>query len=994
MIVLSHPSTKSTTAIQKSFEHAGASESQAHQTTLNGRQDRDASTSCIDVHISDLYIKLTYHAAYTPPSVSSPESKNKVATTNNLPKFEANHSSSARDSAKDALKSLASFNITYAQMIAEGLNPQVLKELYTEVGSGIDHLHSASQTENLSIKHAQNAAEVHSFLEISARKVSGTSFHSKDTQQLGAGNTLETSFTSINSLPNVPNSPAVATLRVSPQSSLSPSMERKDRIAQLLAAKTGKLSSTRISPKPGSPASNDDKVHPTGITISHPLSSSVGIEGSVTAPHSSRADRTAAERQRIPQAHNVGAVQGTTDSMSTIVRTEKTVSPKDTTLSGITSGLAKGRETMSGKSSSNTILHDKSKLQDRSNYAIPGLFMTAAELDLPQHLRPIGKMREASPSTASSDRSFQTRIKTKRSHPDDISEDDGPNAKRALIEPGGPAKSPFVPIREDSADMSEGEIMEIDSAPMSARSAKKTVLEAASISPRRVVSQFSEEQSYSESAARRTEDPNAQPPSLGMLQGPGRDHLWQTNLEEIEAMRKRIADIEEKRRLQRSQSQVDSAKSSAPSTPGISAATPLQLPKPAPKDAPQIINQLPQALDNKKGGGHIQSSTSATTPAPDALAARAAQLKAEFLRQRALRQRSQRDRATDVEADIERARSTLAEKQAELVRMKEEEESRAAESRLARKRQEELQAELLRLEERLKQGSKEPKADVPESTSHSAGPQPENVEPMSELGQSVEPLLPSPVQERAQISPHVKVCHNLEGQISPQQLYDSASGSDEARTSSEASNGQRDLENNSRHISPDEVGDGADPTLRGGSLFAGSDSGSTSAEIDELYQNALHKPSTAMELDAEINDYSSARSGSMEVDSGNDSQSDGSASMSDSPSEEYEPVGADEDDETEDYDPENSLPSPGLPEHDRETVYEPPEPVDAGGDATEQDVPIALVPGFDILAEVPSQLASQEIEVQCASPDVPPEAIHSQQDERLAAGEASRDICF
>lgn len=130
------------------------------------------------------------------------------ADTRSLPKL--------RDSAKAALLSLAPHSISFAEIVKEGIDASLLQKLYAELGVNVDE--SPSNNQHDPVPAAQ----------VTSQPVDSTASVAEPQDTL-----------------TVPTAESSESRATRPQPAVSPSIERKDRIAQLLAAKTGRPSPVR-----------------------------------------------------------------------------------------------------------------------------------------------------------------------------------------------------------------------------------------------------------------------------------------------------------------------------------------------------------------------------------------------------------------------------------------------------------------------------------------------------------------------------------------------------------------------------------------------------------------------------------------------------------------------------------------------------------------------------------------------------------------------------
>lgn len=127
--------------------------------------------------------------------------------------------SELRQLAKGALLSLAPHSIHYAQLVQEGVNEHVLQQLYEDLGIKVEGLGSP--------RHPQTGKKVEEPVPSDLNQGSASTHPSAS-----------------DLVPQI-IAPAVEAPIARPPPAVSPSLERKDRIAQLLAARTGRPSPVR-----------------------------------------------------------------------------------------------------------------------------------------------------------------------------------------------------------------------------------------------------------------------------------------------------------------------------------------------------------------------------------------------------------------------------------------------------------------------------------------------------------------------------------------------------------------------------------------------------------------------------------------------------------------------------------------------------------------------------------------------------------------------------
>lgn len=218
-------------------------------------------------------------SAYNPPSASTPDHAdpdlrsvhsytNGSHPVNPSKTKEMDHPNKStfilREQVKDALRSLMPHNIRYNELVAEGVNPYLLRSLYEDLGQGIAH-EVVQATLNSPVVEVEQICRPQNGAPLSPQAALDLPTPSSN----DAGQGLQQAANKRGSDPkpiqgsSAPESQAISNVPDTPQALVSdapsaekthvvlPSsdvaMERKDRIAQLLAAKTGKAIPPRLA---------------------------------------------------------------------------------------------------------------------------------------------------------------------------------------------------------------------------------------------------------------------------------------------------------------------------------------------------------------------------------------------------------------------------------------------------------------------------------------------------------------------------------------------------------------------------------------------------------------------------------------------------------------------------------------------------------------------------------------------------------------------------
>ncbi len=237
----------------------------------------DGSISCRFGEISPL-VQADWSSAYNPPSASTPDPAEPDMNSLELPTWESSHfgntsiaakafhtdraTLSLREQVKDALRSLKLHNIKYNELVGEGVEPSLLRGLYEDIDqklvqaklrSPVVEVGQISDPQKIALQTPQEGQE----LPGRSSKYAGQNLHpaptttDKSSTSIPVKTTSETQAnSSVAGLTKTSPSPVVSTEKAAVASSSSNvAVERKDRIAQLLAAKTGKAVPARLAPE-------------------------------------------------------------------------------------------------------------------------------------------------------------------------------------------------------------------------------------------------------------------------------------------------------------------------------------------------------------------------------------------------------------------------------------------------------------------------------------------------------------------------------------------------------------------------------------------------------------------------------------------------------------------------------------------------------------------------------------------------------------------------
>ncbi|KAK5271501.1 hypothetical protein LTR96_003326 [Exophiala xenobiotica] len=534
-----------------------------------------------------------------------------------------------RQLAKGALLSLVPHKILYAELVREGIHPQVLRELYGELGIKVDA--DQGQPSEPSAPAVAGAME-------------DVTLHTSSTLAEPKAQSVSNFF--LDGLPPNEVMPSSAPVDATKQKAVSsPSLERKDRIAQLLAAKTGRP--TPSTPKAGSPA----------VAAAKPVETS---SAPVSAPISPQVQQ---ESFPASQAQNVAKAKAQTELVK--ARMEQ---------------LRRQTQTKTASAVQPTF-GSTSQLQSALGHPglIPGLFMSGSEAGMKKDVEMTGTLGGEQVGLVNNPlkRSFGFGSATT---------DPEPLTKKAHVEESAPTAP------EDLDDQSEGEIIEDGQS-----DAMATGSEPGSSD---LQEQYAADSLGQQSAATDKTVISGQSeitlPQNHSTNDDGSGDLYRSKQSEIEAMRRKIAELEQRNKLKRGRSQIESPASSSPATPVLTRAE-HPLSSPASSQSPNVT-----------GIGALSKAASSSRPitklTPAQLAERAAALKADLLKQRAQRQQLLQDGLPDLNLEVSNTEVRLQTVRAELVRAR----ANVGSCRVALEQsinvEKKLAEEVTRLEKQLQEG--------------------------------------------------------------------------------------------------------------------------------------------------------------------------------------------------------------------------------------------------------------------------------------------------
>ncbi|KIX10135.1 uncharacterized protein Z518_01216 [Rhinocladiella mackenziei CBS 650.93] len=887
-----------------------------------------------------------------------------------LKPFERNYDNKSltelRQLAKGALLSLVPHKILYADLLKEGVNPQILQELYGELGlktesdqtkqpEGTDS-RAFPQNDNSSVPLQEADLGTHE-PQTSAQEYSPKS-HAQSLQVPSTGSISGT----VNYQNETVPSPAILDLRKQ-QSAPSPSLERKDRIAQLLAAKTGRPSAA--TPPTASPSQKEEPV--LIASTMKPVESTLTASASYSPPGIQQPSYTTQQSQNsLTNTAQSELVRQRMEQLrrETLVKAES--KPEEAIPSDATSCYTQSTSdapkvsSQPGNAFSSSI--DSAQSQPALPSMIPGLFMTStgpSGFDEESERAPeaTGDMTGASenehinhdaytpskPNITLSSTALMKRPLTFDSAASDVEPaSKRPNIQQQQQQPFPNLTSFTQPVVADD-DQSEGEIVEEpESDVMAMGSESESIQEGYEPSRGRSAPETSlvqNQTSFNESLT-------APPPATES----GSEDLYRAKQTKIEELRRKIAEMEQRTKLKRTRSQVESPASSNPPTPAITREE-------------QPLSSSPVQRFSGQGGSNISSNPLQRQPigprnisklTPAQLAERAASLKADLLKQRAQRQQVLQEGLPDLNAEVQKTESRLNEARSRLAQARTEVENYQAGLERSIKTENELAAEVARLEKQLQEdrsGQKqysdelqqiklEKLAEDQESRARELSqtvPQPsaltsnmpdsssavDNFQPSGHTGDvSLDSASKPPSLSAVALDSTIPVGSTAGAEV-PVSLNGQVHESASPNSFTSALRSQDQVEREEEFEFPPRTD-------------------SLQADEMEISPEPEYEPAQGTTLPTTIDSRRQSNDSSMDMDN----DSDGSASMSDSGEEgeveedDYKPTDADisqpmqeSDDDSDEYDPEEApvqdlTPNTGLEDEDQD-FYEPAENVDA-----------------------------------------------------------------
>ena len=615
-----------------------------------------------------------------------------------------------REQVKDALRSLGSHNIEYDDLVGEGVDPQLLRKLYEDIKQEITQ--STLPSSDM-IAHRVSAPQkaVQQDPQQSNDLIGQLSYDPGQT--MPAANSVEPNSIVMpdhsasksmegESLSDVSKAPTPVEVRTEKPSVVLPpsntAMERKDRIAQLLAAKTGKTITPRLpSTNPPQLATKISKPDPLAEDLRKPLSlpekpPAPSPEQSVRVKNKAQTDlirqkmealkkEALAKAQAQDAAKVVSLVSSpATDPPSSAAHTQQ-VAPTIGTMSNEFAfqipGLFMASEARPSESTTETRRIEHSPFENLNK-----------SISISSTSDNISRRTSAEPDNNSvrspSGNTLPMRLPIKRPLASDSFDEQMPAVKRPFGRKDSHGKVEIVLSEAESEGEVEDVEMELDEESDEETQTLQTQPPSVSL-PQSNVRKLQPSTDLPSPKPVAVSASSIATPTSSAVHTPGREkdkeELWKAKHQEIELMRKKIAEMEERRKAKQIAIRAISPKAAGkPSLPVIRTSL-TRLPNTG-------IPVLAKPLIDAKGSAPFEGLKSPCLPAsqPEGLPSTPSTplyaikepLQAEDLRQKLLRRKTTRE-GTPASAEMEARQAQLAEKRLKLAELRQEAEKREAE---------------------------------------------------------------------------------------------------------------------------------------------------------------------------------------------------------------------------------------------------------------------------------------------------------------------------
>lgn len=617
-----------------------------------------------------------------------------------------------REQVKDALRSLARHNVSYDELVAEGVDSYVLRSLYEELRqnpvkakplTSTVKSRTVFDTQKLAPQSSQPAQGISPDAANTASKQLRQAVIKNADANLDL--TKITSTSEATEIPNISESSKVfvpTTVSIE-KSAASPSlpdvaMERKDRIAQLLAAKTGKPLPPRLTPE------NQAQLAAKNSDLDPPLKAAeksllLPEKPPLPSPESLVKIKNKAQTELIRQRMEALKKEALAKAQGQSTTAEASVAPSlaTATPSGAANPQQPGANRYLGEAGSNGL-----------GAQIPGLFMTGMTPPSDSNSTN-GRIQDTRAGEVNDQISMNSTVTPVS--PDSSAE----SANDHVRSPGGHILPVRLPPKRPLASDSFDEPMPSSKRPFGRKASYEKVEIVVSDGEVEDVEMELDEESDQEKDVHQNTFPPAVPrregdtgnlptsidlpspkstvqptsgvgtPTSTAIQTPGREQdkeeLWKAKNQEIELMRKKIAEMEERRKAKQNATRAISPKLSEKDTLPAIRTSLVRLSQPATPGAAKP----PVAANAEILSGIVKTPVLAasrpdelpSTPSTPLYAIREP-CKAEDLRQQLLRRKTTREGTPSVTV-MELRQAKLAEERARLAEVRREAERREAE---------------------------------------------------------------------------------------------------------------------------------------------------------------------------------------------------------------------------------------------------------------------------------------------------------------------------
>ncbi|KAL2002863.1 hypothetical protein VTN02DRAFT_5700 [Thermoascus thermophilus] len=480
--------------------------------------------------------------------------------------------------AQGALLGLAPHNIRYNELVGEGINPTILKQLYDEVGIKVT---SPILDPKAAAGDASKAAGALAATQQTSDKTSPAKAQPESsTREQGTAvqeptRTMQTA-TSTSQAPSIVEKatafPSASTIPT--QTETGKPLERKEVIARMLAAKAGKISGVTSSAKPDTAKESSVAGATATKPAEQPSQPAPPSEGQVKEKNKAQ---TELARQRIEQLKKQGLAKSQQRP-----QVESPSAPTSQQQHGIATGLVQTPQSFAQPFPSSTLQHPLPERPPEPESVpparIPGLFMTQSDRPVPGEPSPAAQVSGVDSGPV------QTRnVPRKRPRASDFDEPVASTKNYTAV----PDNRLIIDISDDEflhGDNDDGDAMDIDKPGDKISSETISTANSRSSMPRNFPP-------LTDFPSRKPPiPPHQRAPASSSSQTPHRisdqEDLRLKDLE-IKAMRKRIAELE-----QRKQAKLAASRTQSPGT--------VNQPASVSENPPRPINETPAATETEQ----------------------------------------------------------------------------------------------------------------------------------------------------------------------------------------------------------------------------------------------------------------------------------------------------------------------------------------------------------------------------------------------------------